>query len=281
MNILLFKLERELKKRVEEFPGVIGVGLKDITTGEEIFINDDELFPIASSVKIPILIEFFRKAEEGEIDIKQSLTFQENHRVGGSGVLKEIGAGTLTMTLLDYATFMITVSDNSATNIIIDLVGMKNVNNTLAHLGLTKTALVRKMMDKEGLAAGRENLSTPREMIKLMEKLYRREDLSFWVCEKTLEILKKRKEGIIEGVIRNAVPDNVEIADKSGWVEGALCDIGIVFLEKRPYLIALMAKHIPLSDSRLLATIGTLTEMAGLTFNYFYEKSICTPYGRR
>ncbi|MBS7619965.1 serine hydrolase [Candidatus Bathyarchaeota archaeon] len=281
MNVLWFKLEKELKKRVEEFSGIIGFGLKDILTGEEIFINGDELFPIASSVKIPILIEFFRKAEEGEIDIERSLTFREDQRVGGSGVLKEIEAGTLTINLLGYATLMITVSDNSATNIILNLVGMKDVNNTLERLGLSKTVLVRKMMDKEGLAAGRENLSTPREMLKMMEKLYKKEDLSPWVCEKTLEMLKKHKEGIIEGVIRNAVPDNVEIADKSGWVEGAMCDVGIVFLDKRPYLIALMAKHIPLSDSRRLATIRILTEMAELAFNYFYEVSISTPYGRR
>ena len=281
MNILWFKLEKELKKMVEDSSSVIGFGLKDILTGEEIFINGDELFPIASSVKIPILIEFFRKAEEGEIDVRRPLTFREDQRVGGSGVLKEIEDGTLTMNLLGYATLMIIVSDNSATNIIIDLVGMKDINNTLARLGLSKTVLMRKMMDKEGLAAGRENLSTPKEMLKMMEKLYKKEDLSSWVCERTLEMLKKRKEGIIEGVIRNAVPDNVEIADKSGWVEGAICDVGIVFLDKRPYLITLMAKHIPISDNRRLATIKILTEMAELAYNYFYEMSVSTPYGRR
>lgn len=114
-----------------------------------------------------------------------------------------------------------------------------------------------------------------------MEKLYRREDLSFWVCEKTLEMLKKPKEGLIEGVIGNAVPDSIEIADKSGWVDGAICDVGIVFLEKRPYITTLMAKHTPIIDTRHLATIKALTEIAVLAYNYFYEMSISTPFGRR
>jgi len=281
MNHLKAKLEKKLGRMDDEFPGVMGLAVKDLETGDELILNGDEVFPIASSIKIPVLIEFFKRAELGEIDTKRTLTFLEGHRVGGSGVLKELGSETLTMNLLDYAILMITVSDNSATNIVIDLVGIENVNQTLSQLGLTRTRLERKMMDAEGLKAGKENVSTPREMMTLMESLYAKRVLSPQVCEMTLEILKKPKEGIIEGVIRNSVSKDVKIANKSGWVDGATCDIGIVYLPKRPYIVSLLTKHVPLSDEKTLATIEAMTKVTKLIHEYFTEMSLATPYGRR
>ena len=281
MNHLKAKLEKKLGRMDDEFPGVMGLAVKDLETGDELTLNGDEVFPIASSIKIPVLIEFFKRVELGEIDPKRTLTFLEGHRVGGSGVLKELGSESLTMTLLDYAILMITVSDNSATNIVIDLVGIENVNHTLSQLGLSKTKLERKMMDTEGLKAGKENVSTPREMMTLMESLYAKRVLNPQVCERTLEILKKPKEGIIEGVIRNAVSKDVKIANKSGWVDGATCDIGIVYLPKRPYIVSLLTKHVPLSDEKTLATIEAMTKVTKLIHEYFTEMSLATPYGRR
>ena len=281
MNLLKIKLERKLTKINDEFQGVMGLAVKDLETGDEFTMHGDEVFPIASSIKIPILIEFFKRVEIGEIDPKSHLNLLESHKVGGSGVLKELGSGTLTMSLLDYAILMITVSDNSATNIIIDLVGIDNVNHTLSQLGLVNTKFERKMMNLEGLKSGKENVSTPQEMLTLMESLHLNRGLSPWVCERTVEILKKPKEGMIEGVIRNAVPEDVKIADKSGWVEGATCDVGIVFLPKRPYLVSIMTKHIPVADQKRLAAIEAMTKVTKLVYEYFSEMSLSTPYGRR
>lgn len=81
--------------------------------------------------------------------------------------------------------------------------------------------------------------------------------------------------------IRNAVPEDVKIADKSGWVEGATCDVGIVFLPKRPYLVSIMTKHIPVADQKRLAAIEAMTKVTKLVYEYFSEMSLSTPYGRR
>jgi beta-lactamase class A len=281
MDILREKLERNIARIADEFPGVMGIAVKDLSSGDELLVNADEIFPIASSIKVAILIEFFKKVEKGAIKPSELLTFRREQRVSGSGVLKELGEETVTMSLLDYATLMITVSDNSATNICIDLVGMEEINETLAQLGLKTTRLVRRMMDLDGLIAGRENISTPREMVQLMDALHGKRGLSPWVCERTLEMLKKPKEGILEGVIRNAVPDNISVADKSGWVEGAACDVGIVYLPKRPYAAAIMAKHIPASDPKGLRALESMTLVTKLVHEHFTEIDSATPYGRR
>lgn len=275
--LLRDKLESELQITAEDFPGVMGIGIRDLEKGDEIFINGDEVFPIGSSIKIPVLIEFFKKVEAGLIKPEAHLTLQEEHKVGGSGVLQELQSEQVTMSLLDYATLMITVSDNVATNILIDLVTMGDVNKTLARLGLEKTKLQRKMIDHEAAKAGRENISTAKEMIKLMDFLYKGEDLSPYVRENTLTIMKKPKQA----VIRASVPDNIAVADKPGGVEGVSCDIGIVFLPRRPYTIAVMTKHIPISDFHSLNTKATMIQVTSLVQAYFQEIDLATPSGRR
>ena len=281
MALLRAKFERQLAWSAEDFPGVMGIAVKDLTSGDELSVNGDEVFPIASSIKIAILVEFFKAAEQGAIKPKALLALRQEHRVGGSGVLKELSEGSVTISLLDYATLMITVSDNIATNICIDLVGMEKINETLGQLGLKVTRITRRMMDIPGLMAGRENVSTPLEMMSLMEHLYNMKVLSHWVCERTLEVLKKPKEGMIEGVIRNSVPDDVPVADKSGWVEGAACDIGIVFMPKRPYIVSILTKHIPITDPKKLKAIQSMTDVTKLVHEYFQEIASATPYGRR
>ncbi|MFQ6076497.1 MAG: serine hydrolase [Candidatus Bathyarchaeia archaeon] len=271
------KLEKLLRFEAEKFPGVMGIGVKDLEEGDKILVNGDEVFPIGSSIKIPILIEFFNKAEAGVINLDELLALKEEYTVGGSGVLQELQPGKVTMSLLDYATLMITVSDNVATNILIDIVGMEDVNRTLTRLGLERTKLRRKMMDYEAAKAGQENVSTPREMIELMDRLYRGKGLSPYVCESTLNIMKKPKLG----VIRASVPDEIPVADKSGGVEGVSCDIGIVFLPRRPYAIAVMTKHIPISDFHGLDTRRTMIHVTGLVQTYFQEMDLATPLGRR
>lgn len=275
--LLRDKLESNLKIVAKVFPGVMGIGIRDLEKGDEIFVNGDEVFPIGSSIKIPILIEFFKKAEAGLIKPEAQLTLQEEHKVGGSGVLQELQPGQVAMSLLDYATLMITVSDNVATNIMIDLVSMGDVNKTLASLGLEKTKLQRKMIDIEAAKAGRENISTPIEMIKLMDFLYKGDRLSPHVRENTLAIMKKPKQA----VIRASVPDNIAVADKPGGVEGVSCDIGIVFLSRRPYAIVLMTKHVPISDFHSLETRATMIKVTSLVQAYFQEVDLATQSGRR
>jgi beta-lactamase class A len=281
MSLLFGKLRVQLEEASARYEGVMGVAVKDLTTGEAILINGDEVFPVASTIKVPILIEFYRRVEAKTLDPMTLVKYVEAHKAGGSGVIKTLTPGAVTMPLIDYATLMINVSDNSSTNYFIDLLGLEKVNDICAQLGLKTTRLARKMMNMEAFKAGKDSFTTPREMIATFEELYTPHVLTPFVCGETLKMLKKPKEGMIQGVIRNAVPDAVEVADKSGWVGGATLDAGIVYQPRRPYAVALLAKHIPASDLHMVNALNALTEAARLIQAYFEEISASTPHGRK
>jgi len=117
----------------------MGVALKDMDQNQVFFINPDELFPIASTIKVAILIEFFRRVEEKTLDPLESTIYKPEHKTMGSGVLKELTVGAVSLPLIDHATLMTTVSDNTSTNLLIDVLGIDNINNGLISLGLIQT----------------------------------------------------------------------------------------------------------------------------------------------
>jgi beta-lactamase class A len=281
MSLLFSKLKGRLKEASKRYEGVLGAAVKDLTTGESLLINGDEIFPVASTIKVPILIEFYRRVEAKTLDPMTPVQYVEAHRTGGSGVIKTLTPGAVNMPLIDYITLMINVSDNSSTNYLIDLLGIDQINALIEELGLRETRLARKMMDIEAFKAGKDSFTTPRELVAMFEELYTPRTLSPFVCGETLKMLKKPKEGMVQGVIRNVIPDSVDVADKSGWVNGAALDAGIVYQPRRPYAIALLAKHIPSSDLHMVNTLSTLTEAARLIQSYFEEVSASTPQGRK
>ena len=281
MSLLFSKLSAKLGEVSERYVGVMGVAIKDLTTGDYFAVNGDEVFPVASTIKVPILIEFYRRVEAKTLDPMKPVVFVEAYKTGGSGVMKTLTSGAVTMPLIDYAMLMINVSDNSTTNYFIDLLGIDQINTLISKLGLRETRLTRKMMDLEAFKAGKDSFTTPRELIAMFDELYIPKFLSTFVCGETLRMLGKPKEGMVQGVIRNAVPDSVEVADKSGWVGGATLDAGIVHQPRRPYAVALLAKHIPASDLHMVNALNTLTDAARLVHAYFEEVCDSTPQGRK
>lgn len=281
MSLLFGKLHVRLEEASARYEGVMGVAVKDLTTGEAILINGDEVFPVASTIKVPILVEFYRRVEEKTLDPMIPVKYIEAHKAGGSGIIKTLTPGAATMPLIDYVILMINVSDNSSTNYLIDLLSMEKINDVCVQMGLSETRLARKMMDLDAFKAGKDSFTTPREMVAMFEELHDPRVLSPFTCGETLKILKKPKEGMVQGVIRNAVPDLVEVADKSGWVSGATLDAGIVYQPRRPYVVALLAKHIPASDLHMVNALNSLTEAARLIHTYFDEVSASTPQGRK
>jgi beta-lactamase class A len=249
------------------------VAVKDLQTGEEILINGDEVFPQASSIKIHILAEVYRQAQQGKFRLTDLRPVPQGARVGGSGILSELGASSVTMSIRDYAVLMIVLSDNTATNLLIDLVGMENVNRLLASVGATRTKLQRVMMDLKAATEGRENIGTPAEVMSVLEKIYRGQLVGSKESEEILAILRKPKEG----PIRSGVPEAIDIADKAGDVDGVKCDVGIVYLTGRPYIICVMTKL--LADDRDGASF--ITEVSRLSYHYFERLANSNRDGRR
>ena len=196
--------------------------------------------PTASSIKIAILAELYRQAQQGKVKLTDFYTLQQADLVGGSGISSVLTPGMTRLTLGDVAGLMISVSDNSATNVIIDRLGMENVNALLDSLGLTHTRLRRKMMDLKAAAEGRENVATPREMMLLLENLYRGKVLNRRMTDDFFNILSVHKESYLP---RN-LPEDLKVANKPGELEGVRNDSGIVFAGKRPYVISVMTTYL-------------------------------------
>ena len=148
--------------------------------------------------------------------------------------------GVTRITLRDLATMMVAVSDNSATNVLIDRVGMENVNALMDSLGLHHTRLRRKMMDLKAAGEGRENISTPAEMMALLEESYRGKVLNQEMTTDFFKVLSTHKDSFIP----RDLPEGLKIANKPGELEGVRNDSGVVFVEKRPYVICVMTTYL-------------------------------------
>lgn len=265
------KLTTEIEKVIGSMDGVMGVAIKDLTTGEEILINDGLTFPTGSSIKIPILIELYRQAAEGKYKLTDQRRMERADKVPGGGVIQFFTEGTSQLSLSDLGVLMIVLSDNTATNMLIDQTGIANVNATLDAAGLRQIRLRRKMIDTAASARGDENTATPREAMALMEKLYRGEIVNKTLSEDILKVLKLRKSSSIPKLL----PGNVEIANKPGGIEGVACDWGIVYVPNRPFAIAVMTNYLGENDDDPIARV------AKLAYDHFAKLSRSTKYGAR
>ena len=239
-QILWQKLQATISEVDHNLDGVLGVALLDLSTGQKYLFHADEVLPTASSIKIAILAEFYRQVQQGKLKFTDLYTLQQADLVGGSGIAEALTPGVTRLTLRDVAALMISVSDNSATNVIIDRVGMESVNALLDSLGLTHTRLRRKMMDLKAAAEGRENVATPRELMTLLEDLYRGKVLNKQLTEDFFNLLSIHKESYIP----QELPEDLRVANKPGELEGVRNDSGIVFAGNRPFVISVMTTYL-------------------------------------
>ena len=220
--------ERRVQDIAARVDGVVGYAIVDLTTGERIGHLERETFPTASALKLAIVYELFKQADEQRIDLDEKATLDRRQAVGGSGVLVEMG--TPTLSIRDYAVLMVTLSDNTATNVLIDRLGMDRIAARMQGLGLGGTKLRRHMMDTAAARRGDENVSTPDELVRLLKAMNDG-------MPKAIELLKKPKENRL----RKGLPEGVASADKSGELEGVRVDAGIVFAKNRPYALCVMS----------------------------------------
>jgi beta-lactamase class A len=235
-KILWQKLEASIQDVDQHLDGVMGVAIEDLTAGDHYLLHEDEVFAQASSIKITVLANLYLQAEQGKLKLTDFYTVQASDLVPDSDIMNGLTPGVTRVTLRDLATMMVAVSDNAATNVLIEHVGMQNVNNMLDSLGLAHTRLRRKMMDLEAAKQGRENISTPREMMTLLDAIYRGKLLNKGSTEDFFKVLSTNKDSWIP----RDLPADLKIANKPGSLEAIRNDSGIVFVEGRPYVICVM-----------------------------------------
>jgi beta-lactamase class A len=239
-TVLWMKLEKSILDIDRSLDGVMGVAIVDLTDGHKYLLHANDVFPQASSIKICVLAELYRQAQQGKLKLTDPYTVNAADLVQDSDIMGGLTPGVTQITLRDLATMMVAVSDNSATNVLIDRVGMDNVNAFLNAQGLRDTRLRRKMMDLKAAAEGRENVSTPNEMLNLLAALYRGQILNKEMTDDFFKVLSTHKDSWIP---RN-LPDDLKIANKPGALEGVRNDSGVIFVDKRPYVLCVMTTYL-------------------------------------
>jgi beta-lactamase class A len=239
-------LRPQLEALATNLPGTAGVVVKDLTPagrGQSIILNENESFPAASIIKLSILWAFFEQVETGRIQPDERISLDAADQVGGSGVLYTLAPG-LNLTLLDLATLTITVSDNTATNILIDRLGLEAIGRTIANLGLTGTKLQRKMFDFERARLGFENLTTPADTAALLELMHQSNQLTPDSHQKMLYILEQQQFN--ERLSREwPDKDTIRFAHKTGTLPGrSEHDAGILYIDGRPFILVALTKNL-------------------------------------
>jgi beta-lactamase class A len=266
--------EAGMRQAAQRLDGVAGYAIQDLVTGESFYLNADLVFPTASSIKLAVLLELMRQAQEGKLALDEKHTIRRSETTVGDDepILGMLGDGTVTMTLRDLATFMVVLSDNSATNILIDRLGLDNINSEIARLGLRETHLRRKMIDIEAARQGRENVSTPREMMTLLQKIHAGKVLDAAHTKDYFFLLALPKDSLFH----KALPSTVTIEDKPGALDAVRCDTGVIEVKGHPFAISVMTTYDANNEEGERAVRG----IARLAYDYFSRLAGSSAYGR-
>lgn len=249
-----------IQEKLQALPGKIGLYYKNLKTGEVFQYHADESFRAASVIKLPLLAALLYEVKAGKLRFDDRLTVTSRDKVPSCGALNYMHNG-LEVTLLDLCYLMIIISDNTATNMAIRLLGFDRITSIFRSFGLEKTCILRLLFDEEAQARGIENEFTPREIGELLEKIYRGQLIDSSMSELMIHILKQQQ---INHKIPFLLPQAVEVAHKTGESSGITHDVGIVFAEA-PFILCFASNEtdVPLAEY----TLHRLSR-------YFYDYSV-------
>lgn len=249
-NILWGKMEDDFRSLCEDSPGVMGYSLLDLKSRKRCSFNENVLLPTASTIKIPILLALARRVDEGRHFWGMRIPLRDQDKVAGSGILYNLKYD-VELSLWDMASLMIALSDNTATNICIDIAGMDYINNMLLSLGLPNTKVKRLMMDVDAPKRGDENVSTPRELVKLLRRIEERDGIKDEVSKDVLELLELPKGG----AFKEALPENIRYANKPGGLGNLSVDAGIIYYPEKTFVLAVMGAFLPENPGRFTVSL--------------------------
>ena len=238
-------LDEKLNRLIADFSGHLSLFAKDMTTGEIIERRSDEVVPTASCIKVFILMELMRRIAAGDFSLQQAIPMLPEQQVGGSGVLKDLTAG-IRLPLRDVATLMIVLSDNTATNMLIDQLGLTAINDMIRSLGLTQTALINRVdfavIDGD---VSRFAVSTAREFAAALEQVAQGTFVSRAVCETIIDVMERQQYlDLLPRLLPFSpyarelnLPRDLRIANKTGFFPGVRCDTALLMLPHRTFIV--------------------------------------------
>ncbi len=223
------------------YPGKVAILIKDFNTSREWDFNGDKKFPSASLVKVPVMVSVFALAEKEKLDLNSELILRNRDRRSGSGTLKWAREGTR-ISILETIYKMITESDNTATQMLIDNFGMYFFQKEFQMLGLKVTNICQDGLSLSSFPVKNENYTTAREIAFIFEEIYKKEMVSQNASLSMLEILKGNKS---RSRLRSGTPREWSIGHKTGLLRKACHDVGIVFSPNGDYLLAVLTLNGP------------------------------------
>jgi len=242
------KLDEQVKNLVTPFKGKVSLYAKNLDTGETYALNGDERVRTASTIKIAVMIEAFARVSEGKAKWTDEVTLTKEKKVSGSGILFEL-SDNLHLTLRDAVNLMMMLSDNTATNLVLDVLTTDAVNARMELLGFKQIKINRKVGSGGDSAAGRDpenkkyglGVATPHEMVQVMEKLERGEIISPAVSKEMIELMKKEQARYAIGRSLSDVP----MASKYGALDRIRSAVGIIYSKKGKIAMAISCDDMP------------------------------------
>jgi beta-lactamase class A len=232
-------LEQDIASCSEGFKGTAYVVIKDYNRNWRIDIASDVQVPAASIIKVPIMAAVFSAENQGVLSLSDKIKLRQKDKTGGSGILKNQRSGK-EYSIKELIELMSTISDNTATNIIINLLGFDYLNSWFRHNGLKATTLSRLMMDMASRDKGIENYTTAADMALVFDKMYKGKLINKDVSLECIDILKNQKT---KNRIPAKLPKATVIAHKTGLERGICHDGGIVFTQNGDFLICVLTRH--------------------------------------
>lgn len=260
---------RIVRRVAEDKDAVVGVAFHDLATGDSLFLNADDSFHAASTMKLPVMIELYRRVDAGTLRLDQPIPLANQFAsiVDGSPYALDPAADSDSaaytfvgkrVTLTELIDHMITRSSNLATNALIDLVGAKNANATAHTLGARNIRVLRGVEDGKAFRAGLNNTTTARDLATLMEAVETGRAASRASCDAMRDVLLRQE---FNGEIPAGLPPGTKVAHKTGFITAVLHDAAIVYPSgRRPYVLVVLTRDIPdeAVARRLIADVSKL-----------------------
>jgi len=255
-------LENELKEIIEKCDEDISMLVKNLSSDEILLnYNGEKIYPSASIIKIPIMIEALSKADDLQIPLLSKIKIKDSDKVDFSIITEQ----NLTQcTFLELITWMIIDSDNTATNVLIDLLAMDKINERINSLAMKDTKLQRKMMDFEAIKEGKNNYTSLKDMLVVMEGLYRGKIINKEVSKRAIDIMKNQRDN---SMLKRYITENVVVANKTGELDNLNNDVGIFYTKRADYFIGIFV-HKAQNNQKAHEIIGKLSKKV---YDYFID----------
>lgn len=246
--VLTPELDSAIHRIVADFHGDIAISARNLATGEIYSLHGGQRVKTASTIKLAVLVEAFLQIKEGKLHLADPIVLQAAERVGGSGILQDMQPG-MRLTFQDALTLMIVESDNTATNLVLDRVGIPAVNTRMAALGFANTKVFKKVFVPLGRPLTDEErefglgVTTPDEMVRLLAMIETHKVADAESCDRMIAILKKQRD--LNSLQRYLMGEpKVSIASKSGALDDVRNDVGLVYAPAGTLAIAVFAYNL-------------------------------------